>query len=548
MKAEGVSFRHAVELLRADLPTSGVAGQVKRATVKKLPPPVSFDADDQALLRQVVDYYHSTLQQSPEALAYLAKRGLRSPELIERYRLGFANRTLGLRLPDTSREGGSGHPGAAAEARPHPRKRARAPQRLAGDSDHRCAGQRAGDVREEDHTEPPDRDAAAPVPAGAAPRGLQRGGAGRDEDSDSLRGVGRRAELRAAGLQQRDRSYGVEGFTEELLACFQRKGIERVLIAYDRDEAGEKAAQALAPKLMAEGFECYRVQFPPGMDANEVLVKESERSFEQALTRAEWLGKGASAVQREATKRAQAWAAEQRVKQAAVGVEPTVSPLAAAVASAIAPPLAGAPTSSKAAPPLPAMAEAPPIAQEPAPAVVEALAAPPAPSPTKATEPAGLEGREDEVVLHFADRRYRVRGLSKNTSFDALKVNLLVSKGDTFHVDTLDLYSAKARSAFVAQALTELRLDADLLKHDLGQVLLKLEGLHEEGLRKLAEPKVKAVRDPKLLERILGDFDPCGVVGEETNKLVGYLAAVSRKLAAAAGGDHPVELGGGKAR
>ncbi|WP_284285295.1 hypothetical protein, partial [Marinibactrum halimedae] len=33
-----------------------------------------------------------------------------------------------------------------------------------------------------------------------------------------------------------------------------------------------------------------------------------------------------------------------------------------------------------------------------------------------------------------------------------------------------------------------------------------------------------------LLERILTDFDRCGVVGENTNKLVGYLAASSRKL------------------
>ncbi|WP_338152082.1 site-specific tyrosine recombinase XerC [Caballeronia zhejiangensis] len=35
---------------------------------------------------------------------------------------------------------------------------------------------------------------------------------------------------------------------------------------------------------------------------------------------------------------------------------------------------------------------------------------------------------------------------------------------------------------------------------------------------------------PDLLGRIVADFAACGVVGEETNKLVGYLAAVSRKL------------------
>ena len=86
MKAEGVSFRHAVELLRAGMPESPSTRTIPtpvKATVKRLPAPVSVDADDQALLQQVVDYYHLTLKQSPEALAYLEKRGLRSPELIE---------------------------------------------------------------------------------------------------------------------------------------------------------------------------------------------------------------------------------------------------------------------------------------------------------------------------------------------------------------------------------------------------------------------------------------------------------------------------------
>ena len=32
----------------------------------------------------------------------------------------------------------------------------------------------------------------------------------------------------------------------------------------------------------------------------------------------------------------------------------------------------------------------------------------------------------------------------------------------------------------------------------------------------------------RLLDRILDDFERCGVVGEETNKLVGYIATVSR--------------------
>ena len=60
-------------------------------------------------------------------------------------------------------------------------------------------------------------------------------------------------------------------------------------------------------------------------------------------------------------------------------------------------------------------------------------------------------------------RRYRVRGLSKNLAVDVLKVNLLVGRGigtnGAFHVDTLDLYSAKQRSHYIAQAVQETGLD-----------------------------------------------------------------------------------------
>ena len=41
---------------------------------------------------------------------------------------------------------------------------------------------------------------------------------------------------------------------------------------------------------------------------------------------------------------------------------------------------------------------------------------------------------------------------------------------------------------------------------------------------------MELLRDPRLLERIVEDFARCGVVGEETNKLVGYLGVVSRHL------------------
>jgi DNA primase len=163
---------------------------------------------------------------------------------------------------------------------------------------------------------------------------------------------------------------------------------------------------------------------------------------------------------------------------------------------------------------------------------------------------------DSEVVLSFAERRWRVRGLARNLAYDVLKVNLLASVsrdgvlgtpgGEAFHVDTLDLYNARARMSFVTQAAIELQLAEEVVTADLGRVLLKLEALQDEAIRKALEPKpaeahtmdeaereasLALLRSPDLMARILADFAACGVVGEETNKLVGYLAAVSRKLA-----------------
>ena len=106
IKKNGVSFRHAIELLRegvSSLAADVGQGVVKNSRVRTLPAPVSHDADDAALLSQVTGYYHQTLKESPEVLAYLQARGLDHPDLIATFKLGYANRTLGLRLPAKNR-------------------------------------------------------------------------------------------------------------------------------------------------------------------------------------------------------------------------------------------------------------------------------------------------------------------------------------------------------------------------------------------------------------------------------------------------------------
>ena len=109
----------------------------------------------------------------------------------------------------------------------------------------------------------------------------------------------------------------------------------------------------------------------------------------------------------------------------------------------------------------------------------------------------------------------------------------------------LDLYAAKARASYVTQAAIELQVTEETIKTDLGRLLLELERVQDAQIRQATTPPAPAavtmsedarrsalalLTDPALLERILADFEACGLIGERSNKLIGYLATLSRKL------------------
>jgi DNA primase catalytic core len=235
MRAEGVSFRHAVELLKREhFPlAAGPIQLVKRSTVPKLPPPVARDADDRALLVEIVDYYSRTLKQSPEALKYLASRGLQSSEIIDRFRLGFANRTLGYGLEERNRVAGA---------------------------QMRSRLQRLGILRESGH-EHFNGSVVVPVfnASGEVVEMYGRKITAKLREGTPLhlylkgehRGVWNEQALEAskeiilcealidaltfwvAGFRNVTASYGVNGFTADHRAAFAQYGTERVYIAYD---------------------------------------------------------------------------------------------------------------------------------------------------------------------------------------------------------------------------------------------------------------------------------------------------------------------------
>jgi DNA primase catalytic core len=535
MKTRGVSFRHAVELLREGLPaSSSVAGQaaeaapIKRTTVRALPAPVAFDADDAQLLGQVADYYHATLKQAPEALAYLEARGITgaaAAEAIEVFKLGYANRTLGLRLPEKTRKAGA---------------------------EIRARLERLGVYRDSGHEHLngslviPLFDAAGQVVNlyGRKVRNDLRAGtpAHLYLPGSPRRGVFNRAALMpndapgaceelivcealidaltfwCAGCRNVTSAYGIEGVTDELIDAIKAAGVARVLIAFDRDEPGERGAAKLAERLQGLGIDCFRVAFPKGMDANEYAAKvqPAAKSLGLLIRKAEWMGKG------QAPRRDNFGDA---VEPELVTDRDHLAPAAPSSAADAVPPTK-------------------PAAEEEAPAL-PASAVPNAPA---ADAPAQVSEREAVIVFGEGKdaRRWRVRGLPKNLAVGVLKVNVMVSADDgRFHVDTLDLYAARARAVFVQQSASELGIADGVLKTDLGRVLLELEALQDEAIREALAPKeptapsmteadqveaLALLKAPDLMARIVADFEACGVVGERTNKLVGYLAAVSRLL------------------
>jgi DNA primase len=92
-------------------------------------------------------------------------------------------------------------------------------------------------------------------------------------------------------------------------------------------------------------------------------------------------------------------------------------------------------------------------------------------SPRVTREPTAarrIERRRDDVSCAVADRTYRVRGLAKTRSPDAVCVNLAAKHGEGetagVHVDTLDLYTAQARGLFILQAAKELSVSEETIK------------------------------------------------------------------------------------
>ena len=533
MRSHNVSFRHAVEVLqrgsvRTSSATEMMASEEKDRLVLDLLAPSGSTASE--VMEAVTQHYHLALLKDPAARAYLGWRGLDRLDVIEHFRLGFVDRTLGYRVPHVQRKLGkelrmkltelgvvrdSGHE--------HLRGSVVVPLMDAEGRVVQLYGRKVDDTKMPKH-----------LYLHGPHRGvLNRAGLVGAEEVIVCEALLDAITFWAHGFTYVTSGYGVEGVTEEILDAVVGSGAKVVKIAFDRDEAGDRGAAKLAERLVKRGLEVHRVVFPRGMDANEYArkVEPARVSLDLVLRQAEWMrGSRISAASK-------GLLSDVELREAAA-VEPEASEAAIDEVGASEAVIDEADVEQTA-------GELPPLVASPSldeTSGHEQQSAAPRVTETAAMLPE-LERRGDDLFARFEHRRWRIRPTGKPSTTE-LRANLLVSderEGGRFFVDTVDLYSARQRAHFTKYAAEELGEDERELRRQVGAIVLALENERarvqaeampkEQGMsEEEREAAMQLLRDPKLTERIIEDLGRAGMVGEETNKLVTYLAATSRKL------------------
>jgi len=231
----------------------------------------------------VSDFYHQTFLNQPQAMQYLQKRKCFHPEAVKRFRIGYANRTLGYRVPTTT--------AAGKELK----------ERL----------QKLGVLRKETGHEhlngsvvfpicmrPSGSDNAVPVQlyGRKITDGLRKGTPLHLYLEQPKRGLWNPESVMpggelilcevvldaltfwCAGFRNVTCTFGANGMNEDLWALIYDKRPRWIICAQDNDKAGNDAVEKLAPRLAELGIGVKRVALPPDVDVNALACQSADAS------------------------------------------------------------------------------------------------------------------------------------------------------------------------------------------------------------------------------------------------------------------------------
>jgi 5S rRNA maturation endonuclease (ribonuclease M5) len=429
-----------------------------------------------AVLARVVDHYHRSFCEREDAQEYLRKRGLTDLDLLRALKVGYADGSLLKVVPKDGevREQLKALGVITAEGR----------ELLGG-----CIVVPIPDPLSGQWTNlygrglRSDRHCYLPGPF----RGILNFQAARLSPEVVLtEGILDALSFHQAGIATAIPIYGTNGFTAEHLDTLKREGVKRVILALDGDDAGRKATDAIKEKLTTAGVAVRVAAFPAGIkDANELLVSRASQTKSR---------EAASPSDARASGNGDAGLAFRQVLDAA---EP------------------------RPAPPAPQPPASPPPAPVPS-------------SPLSEKPPAA-----DPLSLSRDGLTYQAR--VQSALLGRLRVTVKVTRGDVFHVDTLDLYASRSRAEFARRVEKTFGVEAQAVEAALlALVVVAEKAANQEEVEDQAavQPLTESERAealaflkrPDLLDQVAKDIDALGYVGEDVNKRLLYLVAISRKL------------------
>jgi len=468
MHRQNVDLPTAIKILKSKLPQlweNSEPAKIEKTEPEKLD---ILSIEAQRILQRVLEYAVRSMKQNPQALAYLPSRKIISPDLLDEFQIGFLDSSFAEKLP-TGREG--------TELRRHLRDLGILTQ--SGrvfhqgcvifpifDKDGRIVQIYGRRIESREHL-----NLAQPL------RGFFNYKAFISREVILCESTIDALSFWVNGFRHVTCVLGTNGLTPDHLKTFSENKAERVFIAYDNDPAGNDRAAEHSSLLAGLGVHCLRIEFPKAetekkMDANEYIqrVKEPAESLRLLLSSAKPLGSVVSKT--------------------------TETTLFTGVLG-------------------------------------------------KKADKFSYEKIGLNHLFALGNRTYKIVGLEKNTSPESLKVYVkLIIENKSYSDNNIDLHSAKDRKGFVRNAAEELETEEEVIKKDITSLLAELEALQAEHIASLVssseqreiiltpeerEAALELLRDPKLLERITRDFEKIGLVGEEANALIGYIAATSRK-------------------
>jgi len=457
--------------------------QIETAAVERASLPSGDAATTRRLLASVVEHYHRTFCERADAQEYLKGRGLTDPELLRSWKVGYADGSLLKTLPSNGgvKDGLVALGVITAEGR----------ELMGG-----CVVFPIPDplsaawINLYGRGVKGDRHCYLPGPL----RGVFNFQAARvGEEVILTESVIDACSFHQAGVRTAIPIYGINGFTGDHLDLLKREGVKRAVLALDNDEAGRRATESIKERLAAVGIEARPVEFPDGVkDANEVLVSWSADLLREIAS----------------SPRQVEWTEAKLVRTAAAGLGDSFHL-----------------TDSVAVPTL---------------ASVEVASTSSATEVEAASSSTSVPTNKDGSILlsrHGLDFSARVQ----STLLGRLRVTVKVSRGDSFHVDSIDLYASRARSEFAKKVEKVLSAEAAQVESALLSLIVECERISEADASDVVSPQPEPMSEaerrdalaflkrPDLLDAIARDIDALGYVGEGSTPRLAYLIAVSRK-------------------